>query len=219
MVAAGILMGAGALAVTAFFVWLINRDKKKSLAKRWPPTFGVTLFGCFFGVLMLLYSLGLPTDVAGNIGNIFAGLWIIYFLAGLVGCFLAWAHPGRMERKAFRNSLAEGLPTPLPMISAQLMAIRVGVVCFLLMFVVVLVTVLSVEPNAPSGSIPFELIMIAGTYPSMAMVAAAWWIQRRRVIRRDEDYRTAQDRQLERLAQENSAAYRNGFDDGQTTAN
>lgn len=209
---ASIFLGIGILAITLLMVWLINRDKTAGLAKRWPPTFGVTLFGCFFGVLLVIFSLRLPEEVLGAAGEIFALLWAIYLLAGLVASVVAWTHPGRAERKAFRNSLAEGLPAPLPMITAQRMAIRVGIICFAL----TMIAILTKDPDTRPESMPLELIMISGVYPSMAIVSLAWWIQHRRVKRRDEDYGTAQDRQLERLAQENRAAYRNGFDDGQT---
>jgi len=55
------------------------------------------------------------------------------------------------------------------------------------------------------------------SHPFTIIVALAWWIQHRRDNPRDEDFYKAQERQLERLAQENIAAYRNGFDNGQTT--
>lgn len=214
---ASIFFGIGILAITLLMTWLINRDRTASLAKRWPPTFGVTLLGGFFGVLLVTFSLRLPIETLAAAGEIVAILWIIYLVLGSVACVVAWTHPGRVERKAFRNSLAEGLPTPLPMITAQRMATRVGIICFALIFVALLVFVLTQDPNVPSESAQFEMIMIVGMYPAMATVALAWWIQHRRVKRRDEDYRKAQERQFERLAQENSTAYRNGFDDGQTT--
>lgn len=166
---------------------------------------------------MIIFSLRLPIETLGAAGEIVALLWVVYLVLGLVACVVAWMHPGRVERKAFRNSLADGLPAPLPMISAQRMATRVGIVCFALIFVALLVFVLAQDPNVPSESVQFEMIMIIGMYPAVAIVALAWWIQHRRVKRRDEDYRKAQERQFERLAQENSAAYRNGFDDGQIT--
>ena len=217
MVGPGLTMGVGILAITALIVWLINRDKNQALAKRWPPTFLVTLLGCLFGAILVIYSVGLPTQVTATVGDAFVILWAFYMLAGLVACIVAWTHPGRIERKAFRNALAEGLPTPLPMITAQRMATRVGIVCFALIMVATLVAILTRDPNTRPESMPLELIMITGIYPSMAIVALAWWIQHRRVKRRDEDFHKAQERQLERLAQETSAAYRNGFDDGKTS--
>lgn len=214
---ASIILGIVVLAVTALMTWQINRDKTAGLAKRWPPTFGVTVLGCFFGVLLVIFSLRLPIETLEAAGEIFALLWVVYLVLGLVACVVAWTHPGRVERKAFSNSLAEGLPTPLPMITAQRMATRVGIICFALIFVALLIFVLTQDPNVPPESAPLEMLITAGIYPAMTIVALAWWIQHRRVKRRDEDYRKAQERQFERLAQENSAAYRNGFDDGQTT--
>lgn len=209
------LVGFFILGITVFLTWAVNRDKKAGWSKRWPPTFGVTLLGGFFGVLMVVFSLRLPDETLGAAAEVFAVLWIIYLVVGSVACGVAWTHSGRVERKAFRESLAEGLPVHLPMVTAQRLATRVGIICFALIFVALLVVILSQDPTA-SKTAPLEMIMAAGIYPSMVVVALVWWIQTRRVKRRDEDYRTAQERQIERLAQENSAAYRNGFDDGQT---
>lgn len=216
---ASTLIGAGILAITALLVWRINRGRKTTLTRRWPPTFFVSLLGSFFGAVLVIFSLGLPQETASNTGEVFALVWVLYLVAGLVGCCVAWTHPGRMERKAFRESLAKGLPTPLPMISAQRMATRVGVICFLAMFVVVVAVTGTTEPDTSAAEEPLlEIIVIIGTCVTGIAAAATWWIQRSRVARRDDDYRKAQESHLDRLAQENSAAYRNGFDDGQTAA-
>lgn len=213
-----IFVGLAVLALTALLVWRINRGRKTGLAKRWPPTFAVTLLGSFFGVVLVIFSLGLPKETASSTGEVFAFVWALYLVAGLVGCFAAWTHSGRVERKAFRESLTKGIPAPLPIISAQRLSLCVGVLCFLAMFVIVVAVAGTTGPDTSRAQDPLENIVIIGTCVTGIAATTTWWIQHRRVARRDEDYRKAQEYQLERLAQENSAAYRNGFDDGQTAA-
>lgn len=214
---ASIFVGIGFLAFSTLLAWRINRGKKTSLAKRWPQTFFATLMGSFFGGLSIIFSLGLSLETASIVGDIFTLVWTLYLLTGLAGCFVAFTHAGRVERKAFRDSLAQGLPALLPMISARRLAIWAAVIGFMAMFVVVVAVAgaTGTDTSAEDGLV--EIIMI-GTFLTGLAGAAAWWIQRRRVTRRDEDYHKAQESQLQRRAQENSVAYRNGFDDGQTAA-
>ena len=77
MAGSGLTMDLSLLAVTALIMWLINRDNNRALAKRWPSTFLVTLFGCVFGAILVIYSVGLPTQVTATAGDAFVILWAL----------------------------------------------------------------------------------------------------------------------------------------------
>jgi hypothetical protein len=78
-------------------------------------------------------------------------------------------------------------------------------------------TLLSSTSPAPIESNPaFISVGIPCMYGFIAIIAAAWFIQNRRVSRRDADYESALEKQHTKLAAEAAAAYRNGFDDGQS---
>jgi predicted signal transduction protein with EAL and GGDEF domain len=78
-------------------------------------------------------------------------------------------------------------------------------------------TILTNTSPAPIESNPaFLTVGIPFMYGFIAITAAAWFIQTRRAKRRDADYESALENHHQKLAAEAAAAYRNGFDDGQS---
>jgi hypothetical protein len=201
---------------TVALVWFVNRDRKKPAAARWPATFLVTSFGAPLSLALAAEIMPVDRQTKDTIGLVILCAWALYLIGGIIGCFFAWSYPQRVARREFRAALARGEIHPYPLLSAEGVAKRAAVVCGAL-FMIIFGTILTNTSPAPIESNPTLIsVGIPCMYGFIGIVAAAWFIQTRRVKHRDADYESALEKQHTKLATEAAAAYRNGFDDGQS---
>ncbi|WAH99746.1 hypothetical protein [Arthrobacter sp. MMS18-M83] len=201
---------------TAALVWFVNRDRMKPFASRWPATFLITSFGAPLSLLLTVEIIPLDRQTKDVIGMVLLCAWALYLIGGIIGCFFAWAHPQRVARREFRAALARGEILPYPLLSPEGVVKRAAFICGALFMIIFGIMLTSTAPASIESSPFVYTVGIPCVYGCIAVVAGAWFIQSRRVKRRDADYESAIENHHRNLAAEASAAYRNGFDDGQS---
>jgi hypothetical protein len=201
---------------TAALVWFVNRDRKKPFASRWPATFLVTSFGAPLSLALTVEIMPLDRETKDTVGLVILCTWALYLVGGIIGCFFAWSYPQRVARREFRAALARGEIHPYPLLTAEGVTKRAAATCGAAFMIIAGTIVTNTSPEPIESNPALLTVGLPCMYGFIAIVAAAWFIQTRRVKRRDADYESALEKQHTKLAAEAAAAYRNGFDDGQS---